>query len=109
MSASISLRKLAVSLAMFALVTLASATFARADTVTFNLNRGSTLPNQNYGTVTLTLAAAWEPDSQHWVQRERGVQLHTRRSDWSYRASRYLHIGKLGESIKHRHGWLWHV
>ena len=50
-----SLRKVAVSLAFFVLVTLASATFARADTVTFDLNRGSTLPNQNYGTITLTL------------------------------------------------------
>jgi hypothetical protein len=58
MSASIGLRKLAVSLAMFALVTLASATFAKADTVTFNLNRGSTLPNQNYGTITLTLVGS---------------------------------------------------
>lgn len=47
--------KLAVSLALFAVVTLASATMARADTVTFNLNRGSTLPNQFYGTITLTL------------------------------------------------------
>ena len=49
------LRKLAVSLAMFALVTLASATLARADSVVLNINQGSTLPNQNYGTVTLTL------------------------------------------------------
>src|ERR1041385_1405633 len=49
------LSKIAVSLAILALVTLASATLTRADTVTFNLNRGSTLPSQNYGTVTLTL------------------------------------------------------
>ena len=55
MSALSSLSKIAVSLAIFALVTLASATLTRADTVTFDLNRGSTLPNQNYGTVTLTL------------------------------------------------------
>lgn len=55
MSPLINFRKLAISLAMFALVTLASATLARADTVTFNLNRGSTLPNQNYGSITLTL------------------------------------------------------
>jgi hypothetical protein len=34
---------------------MASATWARADTVTLNLNVGSTLPSQNYGTVTLTL------------------------------------------------------
>jgi len=49
------LSKIVVSLSIFALVTLASATLTRADTVTFDLNRGSTLPNQNYGTVTLTL------------------------------------------------------
>lgn len=49
------LSKVAVSLAIFALVTLASATLTRADTVTFKLNTGSTLPSQNYGTVTLTL------------------------------------------------------
>jgi PEP-CTERM putative exosortase interaction domain len=55
MSPLTSLRKGVVSLAFFVLVTLASATFARADTVTFDLNRGSTLPNQNYGTITLTL------------------------------------------------------
>jgi PEP-CTERM motif len=55
MSPLSSLRKVAVSLAFFVLVTLASATLARADTVTFDLNRGSTLPNQNYGTITLTL------------------------------------------------------
>jgi len=55
MSALSSFSKIGVSLAIFALVTLASATLTRADTVTFDLNRGSTLPNQNYGTVTLTL------------------------------------------------------
>ena len=49
------LSKIVVSLAIFALVTLASATLTRADTVTFDLNNGSTLPDQNYGTVTLTL------------------------------------------------------
>jgi hypothetical protein len=49
------LSNIAVSLAIFAVVALASATLTRADTVTFNLNTGSTLPNQNYGTVTLTL------------------------------------------------------
>jgi len=52
---STSLSKVAISLAFFIMVTLASATFARADTVTLQLNTGSTLPNQNYGTVTLTL------------------------------------------------------
>ena len=55
MSSLSSLRKVAVSLAIFAVVTMASATLARADTVTLNLNTGSTLPSQNYGTVTLTL------------------------------------------------------
>jgi hypothetical protein len=55
MSPLINLRKVAISLAFFALVTLASATLVRADTVTFDLNRGSTLPNQNYGSITLTL------------------------------------------------------
>lgn len=54
MSPLTNLRKIAVSLAIFALVTLASATFAHADTVTFNLNTGSTLPNQQYGTIKLT-------------------------------------------------------
>lgn len=49
------LSKIVVSLAILALVTLASATLTRADTVTFDLNNGSTLPDQNYGTVTLTL------------------------------------------------------
>ena len=51
-------RRLVISLSMFAVVTLASATLARADTVTFNLDRGSTLPNQVYGTVTLTLVGS---------------------------------------------------
>src|ERR1043165_4789520 len=55
MSSLSSLRKVAVSLAIVAVVTVASATWARADTVTLNLNTGSTLPNQNYGTITLTL------------------------------------------------------
>ena len=48
------LDKVVTSLAIFALVTLASATWARADTITLILNTGSTLPNQHYGTVTLT-------------------------------------------------------
>ena len=54
----INFRKIAVSLAIFAVVALASATMTRADTVTFNLDRGSTLPNQFYGTVTLTLVGS---------------------------------------------------
>lgn len=55
MSSLSNLRKVAVSLAIFAVVTVASATWARADTVTLDLNTGSTLPSQNYGTITLTL------------------------------------------------------
>jgi len=55
MSPLSSTRKLVVSLALFAVVAVGSATMARADTVTFDLNRGSTLPNQNYGSITLTL------------------------------------------------------
>ena len=55
MSSISNLRKIALSLAIFAVVTMASATWARADTVTLNLNTGSTLPSQLYGTVTLTL------------------------------------------------------
>jgi hypothetical protein len=54
---STSLSKVAISLAFFIVVTLASATLARADTVTFQLNTGSTLPNQNYGSITLTTNA----------------------------------------------------
>jgi len=54
MSPLIGLSKIITSLAIFALVTLASATWARADTITLILNTGSTLPNQHYGTVTLT-------------------------------------------------------
>jgi len=48
------LSKIAVSLAIFAIVALASATLTRADTVTLILNTGSTLPDQHYGTVTFT-------------------------------------------------------
>jgi hypothetical protein len=54
MSPLIGLSKIITSLAIFALVTLASATWTRADTITLILNTGSTLPNQHYGTVTLT-------------------------------------------------------
>jgi hypothetical protein len=70
-------RKLAMSLAMFAVIGFGSAVAARADTVTLNLNTGSTLPDQPYGTVTLTLdgssnqceylRCSREPDRQHWV------------------------------------------
>lgn len=54
MSRLINFSKIVVSLAIFALVPLASATLARADTITLILNTGSTLPNQHYGTITLT-------------------------------------------------------
>ncbi len=55
MSSTIHIHKLAISLAILAVVSFGSAIAARADTVTFQLNTGSTLPNQNYGSVTLTL------------------------------------------------------
>jgi hypothetical protein len=58
------LRKIAISLAMFAVVTLGSALAAKADTVTFQLNKGSTLPDANYGTVTLTLNGSGGIDVQ---------------------------------------------
>ena len=55
----INFRKIAVSLAIFAVVTIASATMARADTVTFQLDTGSTLPAiKHYGTITLTLVGS---------------------------------------------------
>jgi len=54
----ICLRKIAISLAMFAIVAFGSAVAARADSVQFQLNTGSTLPNANYGTITLTLNGA---------------------------------------------------
>lgn len=52
---SIDWRKLAISLAVFAIVTLASTSLAMADTATFDLNNPSSLPAGNYGTITLTL------------------------------------------------------
>jgi hypothetical protein len=48
-------RKIGVSLAMFAVVALGSAAAARADNAAFQLNTGSTLPSQNYGTLNLVL------------------------------------------------------
>jgi hypothetical protein len=57
MSPLFNLRKGAISLAFFVVVTLASATLANADTITLDLNKGSTLPNQPYGTITLTVNA----------------------------------------------------
>jgi len=53
MSRLTDLRKIGISLVLFALVTLASATLARADTVTLVLNTGSTLPSKHFGTITL--------------------------------------------------------
>jgi hypothetical protein len=50
--------KLAISLAFLIAITVGSAAFARADSVTLALNVGSTLPNQNYGSVTLTTNAS---------------------------------------------------
>jgi hypothetical protein len=64
MSRLTNIRKFAISLAMFAVVTLAAAAGAKADTVTLQLNRGSTLPNQNYGSVTLTLNGSGGIDIQ---------------------------------------------
>lgn len=58
MSPLIRFRKLAILLAVFAVVSFGSVAAARADTVTFNLDRGSTLPNQLYGTITLTLVGS---------------------------------------------------
>lgn len=52
----INFRKLAVSLAMFAVITLGSSAIARADQATFNLTVGPTLGPGNYGTVQLTLS-----------------------------------------------------
>lgn len=50
-----SFRGIAVSMAMFAVVMFASASVAMADTVTFQINEGSSLPDQNYGTLGLVL------------------------------------------------------
>jgi hypothetical protein len=55
MSQLMSFRKVALSFAMFAVVALGSAAATKADSVLFDLNRGSTLPNQNYGTLQLQL------------------------------------------------------
>jgi len=52
----INFRKIAVSLAMFAVVALGSSAVARADTVTYQIDQtGGTLPAQNYGTIKLTV------------------------------------------------------
>jgi|SRR4030095_1144403 hypothetical protein len=51
-------QRAALSMALFAVLALGTAVAARADTVTLNLNQGSTLPNQQYGTVKLTLVGS---------------------------------------------------
>jgi hypothetical protein len=55
MSKITNFRKFGLALAMFAVVALGSSTAAKADAVMFQLNTGSTLPNQNYGTLNLVL------------------------------------------------------
>ena len=55
MSQIINFRKIAFSLAMIAVIAVGSAAVARADSVVFDINRGSTLPDQQYGTIALTL------------------------------------------------------
>src|SRR5215471_1878803 len=60
----LALRRIAVSVAMFGIIALGSAVAAKADTVTFQLNQGSTLPNQNYGTIRLTLNGSGGIDVQ---------------------------------------------
>ena len=56
MSKGINFRKVVVCLAVLMLVAFGSVATARADNVTFNISRGSTLPdNQLYGTVALVL------------------------------------------------------
>jgi hypothetical protein len=54
---SIDWRKLAISLAVFAVVTFASTSLAMADSAVFQLNVPSSLPAGNYGTVSLLLNA----------------------------------------------------
>jgi len=54
-----SLRKLFVAIAMVVTTALMTAPLAKADTITFNINQtGGTLPNLNYGTLTLTLVGS---------------------------------------------------
>jgi len=56
MNKTLTLRRFALLFAIFAVVSLGSATLAKADSIVLNLTRGSTLPdNQNYGTITLTV------------------------------------------------------
>lgn len=55
MSKITNFRKFGLALAIFAVVALGSSTAAKADQATFQLNTGSTLPNQNYGTLNLVL------------------------------------------------------
>lgn len=55
MSQPVNFRKLAICLAVLAVVAFGSVVTARADNVMFNINQGSTLPDQPYGTVSLVL------------------------------------------------------
>ena len=55
MSQLINFRKIAFSLAMIAVIAVSSAAVARADSVIFDINVGSTLPSQPYGTIALNL------------------------------------------------------
>jgi len=50
-----SFRRVALSVAMFAFVAFGSAAAVRADNAVFQINTGSTLPDQNYGTLSLVL------------------------------------------------------
>jgi hypothetical protein len=52
----INFRKVALSVAIFAVITLGSSAIARADQATFDLTVGPTLGPGNYGTVQLTLS-----------------------------------------------------
>ena len=47
--------RMALSVAMLAMAVFVSASSAKADSVTLNLNTGSTLPSGNYGTLALVL------------------------------------------------------
>ncbi len=54
----VNLRKIAISLAIFSLVAFGAVSAAKADTVTFQLTQGSTLPSlpsPGYGSIQLTL------------------------------------------------------
>jgi len=59
MSPLFSVRRILISVMLFAIVGVSSALVARADTVTFQIDQtGGTLPAQNYGSITLTLVGS---------------------------------------------------